>query len=1080
MRNFERCTRMVIVMAAAVMSAGAVLGDTQGQGQAKEQLDQAVAQYNRLDLAVARETFGRIDWLELTESDAATVRGYLSRIDSEISQQEAAAAAFDSAVAAMESSDLDKSQAGFSQAVDCQLLPASKRQEAQNQLVAIRQKRQAAESQDKSADMPVVASISTGDIQLQAAVAPVEAAPAAPAPAAAPDAAASAPAAAPAEPAPTPTPAPAPAPAPAPTEPAPAPTPAPAPPEDKKPAETPGSATVKATAPATENVGPTQDQLKRIRASELVNDGRKALADGNAMLAADLADRALLLNPDSQDAKKLRDDAQLAVGGTGTGTQILSEMGKRLRVQQAIVETDYKRALTIANEELAKGQAESGRKENFESADREAQQAQQIIRNNQHLFSASDYSERMTAIETLRDHIANQKDLFNRDRAQKTINQINEEARRRDLATRQTRQRTIDTLSKRAMTLRAEGKFKETVYILQEILHIDPQNDFANQLIGMINSDIVLREEKDSDRTQEIEEHKQFVDLRWSEVPWYAMITFPKDWKQLSARRDALTKQANQESAEDRKVMLKMEERLKNVPFAGVQFSDAIQFLRDHSDLNFNPRWTALTGAGIGKDKLLTISLVNVTIKKCLDSILNDVSGGTTAAIGWVISDGVIEISTKEDLARDKGPPRVYDIRDLIMSIPSFQGPRIDISNVTSGTNGGGSIFGGGNNAPTGPTRDEMVNRIKDMIQNTVANASWTDGTGSMSELNGNLIITQTPENHSKILTVLKSLREAQALQVAIEARFITIDSSYLNRIGVDLDFYFNLGSRLGSNLVRDPATGAINGGQVWDPWTGAFVPTNGAPWTGETRNPQWAEQHRWTSKMTPIPVNFSSADFTRGMQTSVGTNIGNLVGTTTGMTIAGSFLNDVQVDFLLEATQAHSSSRQLTAPRVTLFNGQRSYVLVATQQAYISMISQTAGTSAVGNNYTVSWAPTGSVLDADVTVSADRRYVTMTVRPQITTSAINRSSQGIDLPTVSIQEVQTTVSIPDGGTLLLGGQKQAGEVEREMGVPVISKIPILNRGSTNRAKVRDERTLLILIKPKIIIQSEYEQDQFP
>ncbi len=58
-------------------------------------------------------------------------------------------------------------------------------------------------------------------------------------------------------------------------------------------------------------------------------------------------------------------------------------------------------------------------------------------------------------------------------------------------------------------------------------------------------------------------------------------------------------------------------------------------------------------------------------------------------------------------------------------------------------------------------------------------------------------------------------------------------------------------------------------------------------------------------------------------------------------------------------------------------------------------------------------------------------------------------------------------------------GQKLAGEVTREMGVPILSKIPIINRFFTNRSSVRDESTLLILIKPTIIIPREYEEDAF-
>jgi type II secretory pathway component GspD/PulD (secretin) len=169
----------------------------------------------------------------------------------------------------------------------------------------------------------------------------------------------------------------------------------------------------------------------------------------------------------------------------------------------------------------------------------------------------------------------------------------------------------------------------------------------------------------------------------------------------------------------------------------------------------------------------------------------------------------------------------------------------------------------------------------------------------------------------------------------------------------------------------------------------------------------------------------------------------------------------------------------------------------VATQQAYIADLEPVVGDNAVAFNPIPAYVPTGSTLDVEATISADRRYVTLTVRPQVATlngftqyatTVFEANDEGepitgsgfIQLPNVTIQQLETTVSVPDGGTLLLGGQRLSGEVEREMGVPLLNKIPILNRGFTNRGMVRDEETLLILIKPKIIIQREEEERQFP
>ena len=85
-----------------------------------------------------------------------------------------------------------------------------------------------------------------------------------------------------------------------------------------------------------------------------------------------------------------------------------------------------------------------------------------------------------------------------------------------------------------------------------------------------------------------------------------------------------------------------------------------------------------------------------------------------------------------------------------------------------------------------------------------------------------------------------------------------------------------------------------------------------------------------------------------------------------------------------------------------------------------------------------------------------------------------------IQLPIIERQELATTVSVPDGGTLLLGGQTVTGEVEFEAGVPVLSKVPFLQRLFTNKTRLKDEQVLLILVRPKIILQREIEDETFP
>src|SRR6185436_6074506 len=95
---------------------------------------------------------------------------------------------------------------------------------------------------------------------------------------------------------------------------------------------------------------------------------------------------------------------------------------------------------------------------------------------------------------------------------------------------------------------------------------------------------------------------------------------------------------------------------------------------------------------------------------------------------------------------------------------------------------------------------------------------------------------------------------------------------------------------------------------------------------------------------------------------------------------IAGQWLDDVQVDFLIQATQADKRTVQMTAPRLTFTNGQTANIFVVTQQAFVSDLEPVVGDSAVGFDPQVSVASEGVTMLMEGVISADRRYVTLNV----------------------------------------------------------------------------------------------------
>jgi len=216
-------------------------------------------------------------------------------------------------------------------------------------------------------------------------------------------------------------------------------------------------------------------------------------------------------------------------------------------------------------------------------------------------------------------------------------------------------------------------------------------------------------------------------------------------------------------------------------------------------------------------------------------------------------------------------------------------------------------------------------------------------------------------------------------------------------------------------------------------------------------------------------------------------------------MTVGMTFLDDVQVDLLVQSTQADQRNAVLTAPRLTLLNGQQSAITVGTVINFIAGYTQGTGT-ATGAPIVSSFT-SGIVMTIEAVASADRRYVSMTIvfeqneliglngqsYQQGVAGAGGTGSSGsatvtnnISLPVYRTNAISTSVSVPDRGTVMLGGQKTQTDYEVEVGVPVLSKIPVVNRFFTNRVNSKAEQNLLLLLRPEIVMLRESEDLLFP
>ncbi|HSW44189.1 MAG TPA: hypothetical protein VLM89_01295, partial [Phycisphaerae bacterium] len=428
------------------------------------------------------------------------------------------------------------------------------------------------------------------------------------------------------------------------------------------------------------------------------------------------------------------------------------------------------------------------------------------------------------------------------------------------------------------------------------------------------------------------------------------------------------------------------------------------------------------------------------------------------------------------------------------------------------GMGGGG---GGGDSSESEEDREKLVEDMQEIIKNQIEPDTWKpDGElGSMDIWNDRLIVTHTASAHRRLTELLRQLREAKDIQVMVEARFVTLRSNFLEEIGVDLDMVLNAGqagydqAMSGGNPVVDPRTGQLlimprRFGQLG--YAPAAAPLGGVPLTSTTALdqpfgnvalvPQNSPNSWWDRHSTPIPLQNNTLDLAGPRGTSVpGSLADSFYQAGPAFQLFGSFLDNIQVDFLLRATQMDARGSSVDAPRLVCYNGRKGFVEVNTYVSYVATPgfapaggSGVGGQAARGAMPAIGSLPRGRTFSVLPTVSGDRRYVTMELEPMVTDAtlraipvqagALAAFFQTADL---QITQIKTTVSVPDEGTLLLGGLRLSAEEEIEAGVPVISKIPVLKRAYTNRSRTKDEFVLLVLVKPTIIIPEEQERHAF-
>ncbi|MEM6329058.1 MAG: hypothetical protein AAF790_02300, partial [Planctomycetota bacterium] len=679
-----------------------------------------------------------------------------------------------------------------------------------------------------------------------------------------------------------------------------------------------------------------------------------------------------------------------------------------------------------------------------------------------------------------------------------------------------------------------EQRYAEAELIAKQLREMLPNDELAIQIWQ--NAKFMRREMMNRQMRLAREEgtFQQYLDVENSANPTVfdgqEMAYNSRTWGDVRGR-ERLTGRTSRLSETE----LQIEQKLKTpvqMRYRDRPLSEVIDDLAQITGVNIHLDPQGLSQEGVSSDTPVTLDLGReVMLKSALNLILEPLR------LGYVIKDEVLKI-TSEQLRDGEVYALPYYVADLVTPIPNFvpsnniglaglindahaalgygngmggPGPMAMVSGRRPGMPGqansdvlaqvgsgpqfgpgpGAALpLGGGGPSPGGGANADFDSLI-DLIVSTVDSTSWADNGGGEAEIrpyvnNLSLVISQTQANHEAIADLLEQLRRLQDLQITIEVRFIRLNDSFFERIGIDFDVNINDATSGTGDLTPGASFETPRTSQT----VGILEPINDASFPAFT---------------TDLDVPFRQGSF--------GVAVPQFGGPVAGAASFGfAILSDIEAYFLINAAQGDQRTNVLNAPKVTLFNGQTAFVADASQRPFVISVVPVVGEFAAAQQPVIVVLSEGTMMNIQAVVSDDRRYVRLTVVPffsQIgdvdeftfegqtssdTSSSstdtdddgtdesgtqsenVSRSGTTVQLPTFQFVSVSTTVSVPDGGTVLLGGIKRLSEGRNEFGVPLLSKLPYINRLFRNVGIGRETDSLMMMVTPRIIIQEEEEQ----
>jgi type II secretory pathway component GspD/PulD (secretin) len=155
-----------------------------------------------------------------------------------------------------------------------------------------------------------------------------------------------------------------------------------------------------------------------------------------------------------------------------------------------------------------------------------------------------------------------------------------------------------------------------------------------------------------------------------------------------------------------------------------------------------------------------------------------------------------------------------------------------------------------------------------------------------------------------------------------------------------------------------------------------------------------------------------------------------------------------------LDMIRANSNSRTLASPKLSVVNHQEAKIQIGQRLPYA--VATTTQTSTIQS---VEFLEVGVVLTVRPVITDDGR-VLLNVLPKVSGGKITANG----FPEEETTEVQTTILMPDGGGVIIGGLIREEDNQTHASLPFVGKIPVLGHLFKRRTSESRRNELIIAL----------------